>query len=69
MEKSDYFRVTNPEPHVDRTREIIKKYPVIRTLFGHTPSSAVWAIGIVGVQFYLAIGLENASWWVVILVA
>ena len=69
MEKLDYFHVAHPEPHIGRTKELLKKYPEIRTLFGHTPSTAVWAICIVGVQFSLAIGLENAAWWVVILAA
>ena len=69
MEKLDYFHVAHPEPHIGRTKELLKKYPEIRTLFGHTPSTAVWAICIVGVQFSLAIGLENAAWWVVIFAA
>jgi len=69
MEKLDYLRVAYPEPHVDRTRELLIKYPEIRTLFGHTPSTAWWVAGLVSLQFFLAVTLENAAWWVVILIA
>jgi sphingolipid delta-4 desaturase len=69
MEKAAYFRVTDPEPHVGRTKEILKKYPEIRTLFGHTPSTSLWVASLVPLQFFLAVTLENAAWWVVILAA
>jgi sphingolipid 4-desaturase/C4-monooxygenase len=66
METPDYIRVTYPEPHVGRTKEMLTKYPEIRSLFGHTPSTAVWTVGIVALQFSIAIALENAAWWIVI---
>jgi sphingolipid 4-desaturase/C4-monooxygenase len=69
MEKLDYFHVAHPEPHIGRTKELLKKYPEIRTLFGHTPSTAVWTVGIIFLQFCIAIALGNAAWWVVILAA
>ncbi len=65
----DYIHVNSPEPHVARTKELLKKYPEIRTLFGHTPSTAWWTVGLVSLQFFLAITLTNAAWWVVILAA
>ena len=61
MEESAYFRVTDPEPHVGRTKEILKNHPEIRALFGHTPSTALWVASLVPLQFFLAVTLENAA--------
>jgi len=62
----DYIHLNYPEPHVERTKEILKKYPEIRTLFGNTPSTAVWTVGIIALQFSIALTLENTTWWMVI---
>lgn len=69
MKTLDYLGVAHPEPHADRTKEILKKYPEIRTLFGHSPATALWVAGLVPLQFFLAVTLENSAWWIIILAA
>jgi len=69
MEKLDFIRVTYPQPHLSRRKEILKKYPEVKKLFGPTPSTAIWTIGIVALQFSIAIALQNTAWWVVLLMS
>ncbi len=69
MEKPDFIRVTYPQPHLGRRKEILKKYPEVKKLFGPTPSTAIWTVGIVALQFSIAIALQNTAWWLVLLTA
>ena len=46
--------------------KILKKYPEIRSLFGHNPSTAVWTLGIIALQFTIAIAppdYDSAKRW------
>jgi len=69
MEKLDFIRVNYPQPHLGRREKILKKYPEVKKLFGHTPSTAIWTVGIVALQFSVAIALKNTAWWIVLLTA
>jgi len=57
------------EPHIGRTREIIKKYPEIKNLMGRNPYTFLYILGIVGMQITVAILLHNQPWWAALLVA
>lgn len=59
--------VDYPEPHLKRTQEILKKYPEMTKLMGHTPLSAWIILGLVLFQTALAALLGHSSWWVVLL--
>jgi sphingolipid delta-4 desaturase len=59
----------SPEPHIKRTKDIIKKYPQIRELMGRNSSTMFYIVGIVCLQIGLAMSLSGMSWWVVLLVA
>jgi len=61
MEKLDFIRVNYPQPHLGRREKILKKYPEVKKLFGHTPSTAIWTVGIVALQFSIAIAFQNTA--------
>jgi sphingolipid 4-desaturase/C4-monooxygenase len=68
MQTQFYFRrVTFPEPHVARTREIIVRHPEIRKLFGPTPSTSLFVFLLVAAQVLIAWTLRDSSWWAIVL--
>ncbi len=59
---------TEAEPHIQRTREMIKKYPQIKDLMGRNPMTFTYIIGIVTLQIMLAIFVGQYSWiWAIVL--
>jgi len=64
-----FIRVTDPEPHVRRTREILKKHPEIRKLFGRNPWTAALTVAVVAGQFGMAYLLRDSAWWIILLAA
>jgi sphingolipid delta-4 desaturase len=66
---ADFAYSTAPEPHRARTKEILERHPEIRALIGHNPSSFLWTVGIVAIQFVLAWFATGLSWWLVVLLA
>jgi sphingolipid delta-4 desaturase len=61
--------VTFDEPHLDRTRRLLKAHPEVRALFGPTPSTAWFVIGIVALQVGAALFLAHAPWWAAVIAA
>ncbi len=59
----------SPEPHIKRTKEIIKKYPEIKKLMGRNPNTFLYILGIVILQLGIAVVLRDQSWWVILLAA
>lgn len=66
---NQYFEVTYAEPHVARTKAILKAHPEVRELFGKVPSTAFFVYGIVLAQVLIAFALRESPWWAVALVA
>jgi sphingolipid delta-4 desaturase len=66
---ADFAYSTAPEPHRARTKEILQQHPEIRELIGPNPSSFLWTVGIVALQFALARFATGLSWWLVVLLA
>ena len=70
MDNSFYISTVR-EPHHNRTREILKRHPEIKKLFGRNPYTFLFILVVVGAQ--LAIGsylaVTDQSWWVVLLAA
>ena len=58
-----------PEPHIARTKEILKKHPEIRKLMVRNPNSIYYIVGIVGLQIALAYAMSGQPWWQVLLLA
>lgn len=65
----DYTHVAYPEPHIGRTKEILKKHPEIRQLFGPNPWTTLLTVGIVALQFGAAIWVSAQPFWAVVLLA
>ena len=67
MSSLQFIVVYHPEPHTQRTKEIIKSHPEIRQLFGPTPWTASFVIFLVFAHIFTGILLQNASWgWIVL---
>jgi sphingolipid delta-4 desaturase len=58
-----------PEPHKERTKQILKAHPEIRKLIGRNSYSAVLVILVVTLQIAIAYFLRDQAWWVTIIVA
>jgi sphingolipid delta-4 desaturase len=54
------------EPHKNRTKEILKKHPEIRSYVGKNPYSFLFILGIVALQIALAFVLKDQSWWLIL---
>jgi sphingolipid delta-4 desaturase len=65
----DYLRVEYREPHLARTKEILAKHPEVRQLFGNVPTTALFVLGIVGLQAGMAYLLRDRPWWASLLAA
>jgi sphingolipid delta-4 desaturase len=64
------FRVVDyPEPHRERTRQLLAAHPEARALQGNTPSTAIWVVLVVGAQLAAAWALRDQPWWAVAAVA
>ena len=61
--------VAYPEPHLERTRTLLKTHPEVRSLFGHDRSTAGWVVSIVGLQVLIAWALRDQPWWAVVVAA
>jgi sphingolipid delta-4 desaturase len=57
------------EPHVERRRSILQKYPRIKELYGPCPRTKYICTALVFVQLALAYSLRAAPWWLIVLVA
>jgi len=54
-------------PHIQRSREIIKLHPEVRQYFTHYPLSGACITGVVGLQVGIAYVLRDTSWlWMVL---
>ena len=65
----DFQYSMSPEPHVQRTKEIIKKYPEIKKLMGRNPNTIYYILGIVGLQILIAYVVSDMAWWVMLIAA
>ncbi len=66
MEKqSSFVWSDSAEPHKQRTKEIIKQHPEIRSLIGRNPYTFLIILFCVSLQIVLAYFLKDQSWWLV----
>ena len=61
--------VDYPEPHLERTRKLLRAHPEVRTLFGPARVTALLVFFAVGVQLALAYAVRGAPLWAVLAVA
>jgi sphingolipid delta-4 desaturase len=57
------------EPHAERRREMLRKYPQIKELYGPCPRTKYVCLALVLVQLASAYALRGAPWWALALVA
>jgi sphingolipid 4-desaturase/C4-monooxygenase len=55
--------------HRDRARAILRAHPEVRSLFGHTPITAIPCLAVAGAQVGLALASAHVPWWAVIALA
>jgi sphingolipid 4-desaturase/C4-monooxygenase len=67
--RSDYLVSDDPSPHVRRARDLIKRHPAVRELFGPYPLSALCVAAVVAFQLVVAYFLRDAHWLLVIAAA
>jgi sphingolipid 4-desaturase/C4-monooxygenase len=65
----NFIHVDYKEPHLERTRRLLASHPEVRELFGHTPSTAFYVVGIVALQLALAWALREQPFWLLLLAA
>jgi sphingolipid 4-desaturase/C4-monooxygenase len=66
---TDYRRVTWPEPHRARTKALLSAHPQAKALCGHTPTSALYVLGLVALQLGIAWLMRGRPAWLIFLVA
>jgi len=64
----DYYYSYTDEPHASRRKEMLEKYPQIKKLYGHDPTTKYVVLFWVTTQILLSYYLREASWLVLILV-
>ena len=65
----DFQHSSTEEPHIQRTKDIIRKYPEIKKLMGKNPNTFWWALLLVLGQVGIAFLLRDQAWWIVLIVA
>lgn len=69
-QKLDFVHVDTPDLHVERRKQLMKKYPAeLRAIMGNNPSTFAWIFACVATQFGVAYFLRNAHWAIVLGVA
>jgi sphingolipid 4-desaturase/C4-monooxygenase len=59
---SGYIRVFHGEPHAGRGRQLLVAHPELRALAGPAPSSGIWVLALVALQFGIAFAVGGRSW-------
>jgi len=65
----DFTYSNSEEPHIQRTKDIIRKYPEIKKLMGRHPNTFFYAFFIVALQICIAYILRDQAWWMVLIAA
>jgi sphingolipid delta-4 desaturase len=65
----DFAYSVGPEPHRNRTKQILRQHPEIRTLIGQSPATFWCILGLVALQFGMAWFVATRPIWLVIALA
>ena len=65
----DFQYSDQPEPHKQRTRDILKAHPEVREFIGRNPLSALIVVSVVLLQLAVAFLLREQSWWLALIAA
>jgi len=67
--QKDFQYSDSAEPHKERTKKILAKYPEIRKLIGRNPFSFVLILLVVGIQILISFLLKDQVWWLTLISA
>jgi sphingolipid delta-4 desaturase len=65
----DFQYSDQPEPHKQRTKDILKAHPEVREFIGRNPLSALIVVSVVLLQLAVAFLLREQSWWLALVAA
>jgi sphingolipid delta-4 desaturase len=68
-QSADFSHSVRPEPHRNRTKQILRRHPDIRTLIGPNPATFWWILGLVALQFAVARFVADQPVWLVVVLA
>jgi sphingolipid 4-desaturase/C4-monooxygenase len=64
----NFLQSQEPEPHIQRTRDMIKAHPELKSLMGRNSSTFIYIVAVVSLQIFLAIWISQYSMlWSVVL--
>ncbi|HTM44023.1 MAG TPA: fatty acid desaturase [Polyangiaceae bacterium] len=63
---SDFSWTSAPEPHAQRRREMLQKYPAVKELYGPCPRTKYICTALVLLQLGAAYLLRDAPWWLIV---
>jgi sphingolipid delta-4 desaturase len=69
MHASSFHWSSEPEPHAERRRRMLERYPEIKRLYGPCARTKYVCSALVVVQLLAAYSLREAAWWQVLLAA
>lgn len=67
--RQEFAFSSDPEPHRQRTKDLLRRHPEIRALIGPNPGTFWWTAGIVALQIVAAWLVAKEPWWAVVVVA
>ncbi|XP_050711818.1 sphingolipid delta(4)-desaturase DES1-like isoform X1 [Eriocheir sinensis] len=68
VSRTDFEWTYTAEPHASRRKEILKKHPEIKELFGNDPNLKWWVLGLVTFQVLSLFVVKDLPWlWVFLL--
>lgn len=67
--EKDFKYSDKPEPHKERTREILRTHPEVREFIGRNPNSIYFIIIVVALQITISVLLNDQKWWLALIVA
>jgi sphingolipid delta-4 desaturase len=65
----NFIQSTEPEPHIERRKEMLRKYPELKQLNGKDASTFFWILLVIAVQVVTAWFVAEKSWWLVLLMS
>jgi sphingolipid 4-desaturase/C4-monooxygenase len=68
-QRDDFAWSAEREPHAERRRRMLQKYPQIKDLYGPCTRTKYICTALVAAQLAFAYALRDAPWWCVVLVA
>ncbi len=68
-DNADFIWTSSPEPHAERRRQLLQKYPQIKQLYGPCWRTKYVCTALIAAQVGAAYLLRDAPWWLIVSVA